>query len=59
VVAEPGDGSLDDPSVTIAAQGPSILGLIFREAITPMGRDHLDAEFGQRIVEGVAVVGLV
>jgi hypothetical protein len=42
-----------------SAQGPSILGFVFRQAITPMGRDHLDADFSQRIVKGVAVVGLV
>ncbi len=51
MVAEPGDGAFDDPPMTIPAQRPTVLGLIFRQAIASVGRNHFDAEFGQRVVK--------
>jgi hypothetical protein len=34
MVAEPSDGALDDPAMTKPAQRPTILSLIYRQAIT-------------------------
>lgn len=59
VVVQPGDGAFDGPSSLVATQRPTVLGLVLGESIRPMRRDELDAPFGERLVEGVAVVGLV
>src|ERR1700678_4791570 len=59
MVAQPRDGTFDHPAMTIPTQRSSVLGFIFREPVTAVRRNHFDAELGQGIIEGVAVVGLV
>lgn len=44
MVAQPGDGALDDPALAVAAQGTSVLGDGVCSAIGAMRRDHLDAQ---------------
>jgi hypothetical protein len=57
-VTQPGEEALNFPTPLVTAQGPSVLGLgTFPTA--PVRRNHLDAQFGQGLVQGVSVVGAV
>jgi hypothetical protein len=57
-IAEPGEEPLDFPAPPIAPQRAAILGL-GAFAATPVRRDHLDAQLGERLVQGVSVVGAI
>jgi len=59
VIAQSGDRTLNDPPLSEAAQRAVVLGDCIRAAVGAVRRDHLDAEFGQGLVEDVTVVGFV
>jgi len=57
-VAEPSEEPLNLPAPPIAPQGPAILGLGALPTAS-MWRNHFNAEFQERLVQGVSVVGAV
>jgi hypothetical protein len=57
-VVHPCEEPLYFPASAVAAQLPSVLGLLF--AVSAVGRDHLDAvPLGHLLIQGARVVGLV
>jgi len=59
VIAKPGDRAFDDPAFSIAAQWPAVLSDGVGSAIGAVRGDHLDAEFGEGLIQSIAVVSLV
>jgi hypothetical protein len=58
VVAQPSEEPFDPPAALVPAQLSAVLGL-GPLAVAPMRRDHLHPQLGQRLVQGIGVVGPV
>lgn len=59
MIAQPGEGSFDDPAVPVTTQWSSVLSLVLGKTVAPVRRDHLDAQLREGFIEFIAVVSLV
>ena len=59
MVAQPGKGSFDDPSVAVTAQRSSVLSLVLGQAVAAVRCDHFDSQLREGFIEVIAVISLV